>query len=240
VFPAFAKAAWLAIVPEFNPFKYNSFPINGARQSSLLARTLQGLLAQEARAGRLGALPPILTFQSVVDFTVSTQAIVDALYVHLPSNGSELALFDLNRRARFGPLLRPSADTALDRLLPPPPRAFRTAIITNAGSGGGAVAEIVTEAGATAPRVRELGLSYPDDVYSLSHVALPFPLSDPLYGLTPDTAEDYGANLGAMATRGERGVLVVTLDSLVRMASNPFFPYMLDRIEEGIGAGRTR
>ena len=43
-----------------------------------------------------------------------------------------------------------------------------------------------------------------------------------------------------MATRGERGILVVTLDSLVRMASNPFFPYMLDRIEEGIGAGRTR
>ena len=29
--PAFAKAAWLGIVPEFNPFKYNSFPVNGAR-----------------------------------------------------------------------------------------------------------------------------------------------------------------------------------------------------------------
>ncbi len=25
LFPAFAKAAWLGIVPEFNPFKYNSF-----------------------------------------------------------------------------------------------------------------------------------------------------------------------------------------------------------------------
>ena len=31
--PAFAKAAWLGILPEFNPFKYNSFPVNGARQS---------------------------------------------------------------------------------------------------------------------------------------------------------------------------------------------------------------
>jgi hypothetical protein len=31
--PSFAKAAWLDIVPEFNPFKYNSFPVNGARQS---------------------------------------------------------------------------------------------------------------------------------------------------------------------------------------------------------------
>ena len=31
VFPAFAKAAWLDLLPEYNPFKYNSFPVNGAR-----------------------------------------------------------------------------------------------------------------------------------------------------------------------------------------------------------------
>ena len=35
IFPAFAKAAWLAILPEFNPFKYNSFPVNGARDRSV-------------------------------------------------------------------------------------------------------------------------------------------------------------------------------------------------------------
>jgi alpha-beta hydrolase superfamily lysophospholipase len=35
---AFAKAAWLGIVPEFNPFKYNSFPVNGARQSHRLTQ----------------------------------------------------------------------------------------------------------------------------------------------------------------------------------------------------------
>jgi len=29
VLPAFAKAAWLSVMPEFNPFKYNSFPVNG-------------------------------------------------------------------------------------------------------------------------------------------------------------------------------------------------------------------
>jgi hypothetical protein len=33
IFPTFAKAAWLSILPEFNPFKYNSFPVNAARQS---------------------------------------------------------------------------------------------------------------------------------------------------------------------------------------------------------------
>ena len=70
---------------------------------------------------------------------------------------------------------------------------------------------------------------------SLSHLAMPFPLSDPLYGLEPDTSEDYGANLGAMATRGERGTLIVSIDSLARMSSNPFFDYVMQRVEEGTG-----
>src|SRR5215467_12452819 len=78
--PPFAKAAWLAVVPEFNPFKYNSFPVNGARQSYRLTRALQQQVARYARAGRLTELPPVMTFQSVMDFTVSTPAIVSALY----------------------------------------------------------------------------------------------------------------------------------------------------------------
>ena len=39
---------------------------------------------------------------------------------------------------------------------------------------------------------------------------------------------------GAVAPRGERGTLIVSLDALLRMSSNPFFPYMIERIEEGI------
>ncbi len=240
IFPPFAKAAWLSVVPEFNPFKYNSFPVNGARQSSLVVRRLQQQIADHARDGRLAELPPILTFQSIVDFTVSTRAIVSALYVHLPANGSELVLFDLNRNARLGPLLRSRAGNMLTRILPEPPRPFRTTIITNVSSETGEVVERVTEAGATTEQTRTLGgLTYPADVFSLSHVALPFPMSDALYGMQPDSAEDFGVNLGAMATRGERGTLIVTLDALARMSSNPFFPYMLDRIEEGIGSRPT-
>jgi alpha-beta hydrolase superfamily lysophospholipase len=118
ILPAFAKAAWLGIVPEFNPFKYNSFPVNGARQSHRLTQALQERIARYAREGKLGQLPPVLTFQSLIDFTVSTRAIVSALYAHLPENGSELVLFDVNRTAKFGPLLRNSADTALARYVP--------------------------------------------------------------------------------------------------------------------------
>ena len=228
-------AAWLGIVPEFNPFKYNSFPVNGARQSSLVARRLQAQIDRHAREDNLKGLAPVLTFQSVVDFTVSTRAIVSALYAKLPANGSELVLFDLNRKANFGPLLRRSTDTVLERLLPDAPRSFRTTIVTNADPGTVNVVARTVEAGATSEQVTDLGLAFPPGVFSLSHLAIPFPLSDPLYGMHPDTTEDYGANLGAMATRGERGILVVSIDSLARMSSNPFFDVILQRIDALLG-----
>jgi alpha-beta hydrolase superfamily lysophospholipase len=233
--PSFAKAAWIGIVPEFNPFKYNSFPVNGARQSSLLTRALQDKVAEYARSGRLSSLAPVLTFQSLVDSTVSTRAIVDALYVHLPANGSELVLFDLNRNATVGPLIPASDDTAIDRLLPPAPRAFRTTVISNANSASPEVVATTTAAGATHETIVDVGLRYPREVYSLSHVALPFPIDDSLYGMQPANTENYGVHLGSMSARGERGLLIVSMDSLVRMTSNPFFPYVLQRIDEIAG-----
>jgi alpha-beta hydrolase superfamily lysophospholipase len=233
--PHFAKAAWLAILPEFNPFKYNSFPVNGARQTWQMTQALQEQIVRLARDGQLVHLPPILTFQSVIDFTVSTRAIIASLYAYLPANGSELVLFDLNRDAKLGPLLRTASDIVLARVLPASPRPYRTTIIANAAAGSSEVVERVTEARADTEQVRPLGLSFPPGVFSLSHVALPFPPSDALYGFDPDPNEDYGIRLGTIAARGERGALIVSLDTLLRMSSNPFFPYMIARIEEGIG-----
>lgn len=234
IFPAFAKAAWLSVLPEFNPFKYNSFPVNGARQSHRLTAALQQAVLHGAEAGTLGRLPPILTFQSIIDSTVSTSAVVSALYARLPANGSELVLFDLNRAARLGLLFRPATETVLSRLLPGAPRRFRTTVIANADPETGAMEARTTEADAVTEQVHGLGLSYPPDVYSLSHIALPFPTSDALYGSHPDGRETFGVNLGAFAARGESGALVINLDSLLRMTSNPFFPYLIARIEEGI------
>jgi alpha-beta hydrolase superfamily lysophospholipase len=124
--PAFAKAAWLGILPEFNPFKYNSFPVNGARQSYRLTAALQDHIARAGRDGLLDRLPPVLTFQSVVDFTVSTRAIITGLY------------------SLLGPLLRTASETVLSRILAPPPRKFRTVIITNASADTYKVVEKVT------------------------------------------------------------------------------------------------
>lgn len=232
ILPAFAKAAWLGIVPEFNPFKYNSFPVNGARQSHRLTQALQAQIQRLSREGRLSNLAPVLTFQSVMDFTVSTRAIITALYMQLPANGSELVLFDRNTNSKLGELLRPAADLALGRLLPAPPLQFRLTIVANRDPNTDGMVERIIEPGETAERTSPLEQTYPRNVFSLSHVALPFPTTDSLYGPDPDPAEDFGAHLGALAARGEVGVLLISPASLMRISWNPFFPYVMHRIEE--------
>jgi alpha-beta hydrolase superfamily lysophospholipase len=234
VFPPFVKAAWLSILPEYNPFKYNSFPVNAATQTHRLTRALQAGIKAAVRQGRIGALPPILTFQSAVDFTVSSRAVVTALYDQLADNGSELVLFDINRAATVGILLRHSADVAVERLLTPAPRKYRTSVIGNAGPGDPAAVARVVAPGSAAETVRPLGIDYPRDVFSMSHIALPFPPFDGLYGSAPDPEDDFGVALGDIAARGETGVLIVGLDTLLRNSSNPFYAYVAERIEEGI------
>ena len=236
--PPFAKAAWLSNLPEFNPFKYNSFPVNGARQSFRLTDALQAQIQRLSSAGRMETMPPVLTFQSVIDFTVSTPAILTALYSFLPDNGSEIVLFDVNRTVKFGPLLRPSSYVALERLTPTTPQAYRFTAIVNAGDDTNATLERTIAPGELQAIERPLGLPYPAGIFSLSHLAIPIPPDDPLYGTEPDPSNrtEFGLNLGALDARGERGALIVDQDFLTRLPSNPFFPYLLARLDEGIEA----
>jgi len=230
IFPAFAKTAWLNLMPEFNPFKYNSFPVKAARQSYLLTHVLQQQITRDAQSGKLAQLPPVLAFQSVVDSTVSSRAVVTALFNQLPANGSQLVLFDINRSAYVGPLLRVASETAVGRLLPPAPRRYQTTVITNAAPDQAATVAQITAAGQTAVVTTPLGLDYPAEFFSLSHVALPFPPDDSLYGRTPQGPAQFGIRLGTLAARGENGALVVSMDQLMRVSSNPFYPYLLHRV----------
>ena len=68
----------------------------------------------------------------------------------------------------------------------------------------------------------------------MSHIAVPFPPHDGLYGSHPDPDDDFGISLGTIATRGETGMLVVGLDTLLRNSSNPFYGAMAAKIEDGI------
>jgi hypothetical protein len=79
-------------------------------------------------------------------------------------------------------------------------------------------------------RTEILDLSWPPGVYSLSHVAIPFSPDDLLYGpVGPDESNNH-VNLGGFAPRGERRILVIPTELLMRLRYNPFFEYMERKI----------
>lgn len=229
-FDYFAQARWLDVLPEFNPFKYNSFPVNGVAQSVRLTAAVQASLRTLRSRGRIERLPPVLAFQSVLDSTVETADVVHGLFEQLPDNGSELVLFDINRAGVLAPLLRPAASGYLDTLHAAAPRHYRLTLVGNRSPDTLAVGERSHAPGQLAAVERDLPLAFPASVYSLSHVALPFPVDDPLYGLQPRRDEDYGVRLGLLALHGERGALQVSAEQLQRLGCNPFFPYLADRV----------
>jgi alpha-beta hydrolase superfamily lysophospholipase len=237
--PGFEKAAWLDVLPEYNPFKYNSFPVNGGWQSHRLVRAVADGLARAKRTGTIDRLPPILTFHSVLDTTVRSDAVVRMLYGALPANGSELVMYDVNRWNAFAPLFRPGQLDSVRRLFTAGPRAYTLRVVSNRDPGTRDAVEISVAPGAQARARRELGLAFPPEVFSLSHTAIPFPCSDPLYGIAPRTDEDFGVRLGTLALRGERHALQVPMEQLARLNCNPFFDDLAERTVAWVaGAGR--
>jgi alpha-beta hydrolase superfamily lysophospholipase len=236
--PAFEKARWLDVYPEYNPFKYNSFPANAGLQTWRLTTTMQSQIARVAEAGRGGELPPILTFHSLVDATVSTPAIVHALYDVIADERSELVLFDINRSSGLVPFIQPADAALVARLTDATPRRYRRTLITNAAPSSLDVVERTAAPGVTTVATRPLRLSWPPDVYSLSHVAIPFPMSDPVYGREEVLPQPDTIRLGLLSPRGERAVLTVPSDTLMRLTCNPFYSYMHDRVAAWVAQSR--
>ncbi len=225
--PYFEKFRWTSIDVEFDPFKFNSFPKSAGDQTFQLTKTLQSDIQALEKRGGIQELPPVLTFQSVVDSTVIARAVVDQLYAKLPKNGSELVLFDINRASELRPFIRSGPDALLAKLRDSGPLRYRLTLVTNAGLGSLSVVSRTREPGSLEFEQRALGLAWPTGVYSLSHVAVPFPPEDPVYG----AADQAGTlDLGNMQPRGERGLLRVPLSQLMRLRFNPFFPYLEMRL----------
>jgi alpha-beta hydrolase superfamily lysophospholipase len=237
--PYFEKARWLDVIPEYNPFKYNSFPANAGLQSWRLTTTLQAQLLRLGKAGRLKDLPPVLAFQSLVDATVSTAAVVHALFDQLDADGSELVLFDINRLSGLEPFIDPATATILSRLTDASPRRYGRSLVTNADRDSLAVVERSIRPGQTEIATRALGLSWPAEMFSLAHIALPFTDDDDVYGRTPRPSSLDVVRLGTLSPRGERAILTVPLDTLMRVSSNPFFPYLAARLTAWLDARRA-
>ena len=163
-----------------------------------------------------------------MDATVSTPAVVHALYDVVADERSELVIFDINRSSGLVPFIRP----ATRRSLAPDRRVvarYRRTLVTNVDPSSLDVAERIVAPGATTVDVRPLGAGLAARRLSLSHVAIPFPLSDPVYGREETGAVPATIRLGVLSPRGERAVLSVPSDTLMRLTCNPFFSYLSSR-----------
>ena len=110
-----------------------------------------------------------------------------------------------------------------------PDRSYSLSLVTNRDTKSRRV-QVRTKPPGDAPEERhDLGISWPEDVYSLSHVALPFSGHDPINGGL-GSAKSPGIHLGDLALRGERGLLRISSSDMLRLRWNPFYPYLEWRV----------
>ena len=233
--PGLEQLGWTSVMPEFDPFNFNSFATNSSVQVHRMTRSVASRIRAMSRSGPITGFPPTLVLLSAVDATVSTDAAVDSLLAHLAPGDHELLLYDINRFALQSPLIVSDPGPLIGRLVGDASLPFALTLITNESPESRlAVARRKAPFSAVAEDVVPLGVPWPDEVISLSHVDLPFPPDDPLYGRYPP--EESGAVfLGQLAIRGERGVLKIPGQWLLRLRHNPFYDYQEQRVLDWIG-----
>lgn len=219
--PVLDKVRWQAIAPEFDPYKFNSFPVNAARQINRATQALARALADAERAGRLAQLPPVVAWQSVVDSTVGSVGVADRLYARLRDPAHRLVMFDMNRLPELRGVARPAARALIERL-ERGPRGYTLDIVSNAGTQGARVSVLRLAPGGGREQ-RDTSLEWPVGLVSLGHVALPFPPDDAAYGFMPGSGRDGIPSIGSWLLRGESGAITIALGSLTRLRSNPFW-----------------
>jgi hypothetical protein len=228
--PGLHKLAWLDVGPEYDPFKYVSFPVNAGQQIYELTTVIEARMTTLAEKGPVRGFPRTIVFQSVADATVSPRAILKVLMSRLAAEGHEVVAFDINRLAEATPLLRPDSRDPADSLLHGATSPFDATLVTNKSAGSVEVVALRRAAGDTAVRSEPTDLAWPAGVFALSHVAVPVSPDDPIYGASPPS-NHRAVYLGHLELLGERGLLTIPPDALERLRFNPFFPYLWARTE---------
>lgn len=220
------KLQWNSIKMEYDPFKYISFAVNAGDVVYQLAAENQQLLSVLS-ARQMQRIPPLLTFQSMADATVSSIAVVDGLYAHL-NEKHKLVLFDINRTWINQDLVGHDPITQFIPVLTDKKYQFKGVLIENVSPKTRTV-QAKPFAFSRGNRAQALDLKWPANVYSLSHVALPFPIDDPLYG--GQVADVDHIQIGIATALGEKGIFSVHADDMLRQKWNPFFDYMMTQIQ---------
>ncbi|KUJ79192.1 hypothetical protein AVO43_15600 [Microbulbifer sp. ZGT114] len=226
------KLQWNGVAAlEYEPFKYGSFAVNGGVLSHEITAEIRRRVRSLAGSGALARMPRILSFSSLIDATVEAPDLVEHLYNQLPAGGHELVLFDVNRQAGIEHLLSWKPDRMIKALRAVEDRTYTLTVVTNRSADSSRI-----EARSWLPGEQEsasipLDLEWPESTYSLSHVALPFPPDDSIYGGYPG-GPGSSVRLGNLALRGERGALVIGASTQLRLRWNPFYSWMEDRSVE--------
>jgi len=223
------KLAWNGLLPEYDPYKYGSFAVNAGDLAHRITVHIQDQLDGLQGGGKLEKLPPILAFQSSVDATVTASALVENLFARLPPGDHELVLFDINRNVESSTLIKQDPRMVFGPLLDKSDRGYLLTVVTNESPDTNRVVARTTAHGKEAYSAPVSLGEWPPGIYSLAHVALPFSPSDPVYG-GPAAEDSPGIQLGDLALRGERGVLLVSGTDFSRLRWNPFFDYVESRV----------
>ncbi len=230
--PYFAKFKWLSIGPEYDPFKYNSFPKNAAQEAWEVTADLHKQLQEAQASGQFKNFSRVLTFLSWTDSTVKTSETVQRLYDRLENLGSELVIFDVNRFDQLRYFIPEPNESLRQRLETSAELPYRLTAITNLTSSSTQLAQKTKASGSSRIDSKPLAMSWPRGVYSLAHVAIPFAPDDPVYGAGAGPQGSYqGLPLGSLQPRGETHLLSAPLGQLMRLRHNPFFAYLEQRLE---------
>ncbi len=225
----FEKFQWQAVLPEYDPYKYNSFPKNAGYETYVLTQQVQEKLSRVDAPQSARRYPPVLAFVPLVDATVSTSDTVQHLFQQLNRPEDELVLYDINRFSGIDQFLKSGHQELLQSVRDDPGRRFGLTLVTNRTRASSTALARTSLNGRVSERLLEG--EWPPQIYSLSHVAIPFPPDDIWYG--DGSADRNGQySLGALTPRGEKQVLIVPADLLLRLRYNPFFEYQANRVVE--------
>jgi hypothetical protein len=158
--------------------------------------------------------------------------LISRLYERLPANGSELVLFDVNRISVLEFFVSPRHDQLLSELVNSTVRDYTLTVIANEKNGSENISARSRPPHQSIFKEQILGMEWPEEFYSLSHVALPFPPDDEIYGFSADTNPGRLVQIGSVQMVGELGALTFPSNLYTRARSNPFFGYIKQRVLE--------
>jgi alpha-beta hydrolase superfamily lysophospholipase len=217
----FERFKWESIKPEYDPFKYNSFPKNAGDQIHELTKVNEKRVKKVVSDEKLlQKAPPIYAFQSLVDATVIPEDLI-VLFNEIGTEESELVLFDFNRLYEAF-INAADADKLLAATKERSDFKSRLVVVTN------------EEKSADVKFTWYFGkketwgwgnskLSWPGHVFALSHGCIPIPPEDGYYG--------ENSELGGLNAKGEKKLLAISPSALIRVRYNPFFSLVKERIE---------